>query len=352
MLKNNLNYKIINLTALVLLVYLVISSVTIWGGPVLKFVKAFSPFIVGFAFAYAFTPLVRWLMSKGIKKGISVIIVIVGLILIVALLLVITIPLIYDQLVLLVKMVIEIVNNLDTKYNINLGGFEIKITDYLSDITKELGKVASSTGIGIFNGLLGFAGNFIVGFVGFVYFMLDMNKIRGFVREWLKPSNIKLFNYIKLMDTEISNYLKGLELFMVIQLFEYSFLFLIVGHPNWLILGILACLTTIIPYFGGLITNIIAIILASVVSPKLLICTIIICMIFPQLDGYLISPKVYGKTNNVNPLITIMAVSVGGTLFGMIGIIVALPVYLLLRTTYHYFKKDLKEGVLMVKKTI
>lgn len=139
---------------------------------------------------------------------------------------------------------------------------------------------------------------------------------------------------------------------MLIQLFEYSFLFFIIGHPNWLILGLLACITTIIPYFGGLITNILAIIMASVVSVPLVIATIVICMIFPQLDGYLISPKVYGKTNNVNPLITIMVVSIGGTLAGVTGIIVALPCYLLLRTTYNFFEKDLEKGLGKVKDSI
>ena len=154
------------------------------------------------------------------------------------------------------------------------------------------------------------------------------------------------------MDSEITNYLKGLEIFMVIQLFEYSILFLIIGHPNWLILGILACITTVIPYFGGLITNIIAIILASVVSTPLMIATTIICLIFPQIDGYVISPKVYGKTNNVNPLITIMAVSIGGTVAGVVGIVAALPCYLLIRTTYNFFKNDLKKGMDIVKETI
>lgn len=352
MLQNKLNYKLINLTALVLLLYLLISSISIWGGIVIRILKAFTPFIVGFAFAYAFTPLVRWLMSKGIKKGISVIIVLLLIILVLGSIMILTLPLIYEQLSLLIKMVVEVINNLDTKYNINLGGFEFEITSYLNDILKEIGTMASSTGLGIINGTLGFTGNFIVGFVGFIYFLLDMDKIRELIKKCLKTVNSRAFEYVKLMDTEISNYMKGLEIFMVIQFFEYSFLFFITGHPNWLILGILACVTTIIPYFGGLITNLIAILLASVVSTRLLILTIIICLIFPQLDGYIISPKVYGKTNNVNPLITIMVVSVGGSLYGFLGIIIALPVYLLLRTTINFFKSDLKKGMVIVKKTI
>ena len=92
--------------------------------------------------------------------------------------------------------------------------------------------------------------------------------------------------------------------------------------------------------------------MASVVSPGLVIATIVICLIFPQLDGYVISPRVYGKTNNVNTLITIMVVSIGGTLMGIPGIIAALPIYLLLRTTYNYYKKDLKKGMNKVKETI
>ena len=347
-----LNYKIINLAALVILLYFGFLSIKIGWDIIVKCISLLAPFIVGFVFAYSLTPLVRWLQKKGLNKAIALIIVIFGLIIIVFGLIAIVVPLLYDQIILLVKNVVEVFNNFNSNFNLNIGSFEIKLTDYLTDIAKEIGTFASSTTMGVLSSSINFSGKLIVGFVGFVYFLADMDKIRKGFKDILSSISNRLVSYIKCMDTEISNYLKGLEIFMVIQLFEYSILFLIIGHPNWLILGILACITTVIPYFGGLITNVIAIILATVVSPKLLILTIIICLIFPQLDGYLISPRVYGKTNNVNPLITIMVVSVGGTLKGMVGIIVALPIYLLIRTTYKFFKKDLVKGVKAVKETI
>ena len=349
---NKLNYKIINITALMLLLYITLSNIGLWWGILCKCISVLAPFIVAFAFAYAFTPLVRWLNKKGISKNFSVVIVVIGIIFIIGGILAITLPLIYEQLSLLIKMVMKVINNFDNKFDINLGSFEIKITDYLNSMLQSIGSTASATTFDLLNGSFNFIGKFIVGFVGFIYFLADMDKIRSYLKELLTSINKRIFEYFKLMDTEITNYLKGLEIFMIIQLFEYSLLFFIVGHPNWLILGILACVTTVIPYFGGLITNIIAIILASVVSVPLMIATTVICLIFPQLDGYLISPKVYGKTNNVNPLITIMAVSVGGTLAGMTGIIVALPVYLLIRTTYKFFRRDLKKGMVIVKETI
>lgn len=352
MFNNKINYGIVNLAALMLLLYIGVSNVGLWMGILGKCISVLGPFIVAFVFAYAFTPLVRWLDRKGLSKSLAITVVVIALVVILGGIIALTLPLLYDQLKLLAKTVVEVMQNFDTKFNINLGTYEIKITDYLNDILKSVGAVASSSTMDIINKSLGFIGKVVVGFVGFIYFLIYMENIRSTLRDLLKASNKKMFNYIKLMDTEITNYLKGLEIFMAIQLFEYSLLFLLVGHPNWLILGILACITTIIPYFGGLITNIIAIILASVISPKLFILTIIICLIFPQLDGYIISPRVYGHTNKVNPLITIMAVSIGGTLAGPVGIIVALPCYLLLRTTYNFFKKDLKKGMVKVKETI
>ena len=351
MLNNKLNYRIINLAALMLLLYIGITNIGLWWGIFTKIVSVLAPFIVGFAFAYALTPLVRFL-DKKLPRGMAVIIVILGSVLIVFGIIAITLPLLYDQLSLLIKMIIEVLNNFSDKFNINVGSFEIKITDYLTGTLKEIGSVTGSTTMNVLSKSFDFIGKFIVGFVGFVYFLVDMDKIRKSFKDLLKSNSKRSFEYVKCMDVEITNYLKGLEIFMVIQLFEYSFLFFIVGHPNWLILGILACITTVIPYFGGLITNIIAIILASVVSTPLMIATTVICLIFPQIDGYVISPKVYGRTNNVNPLITIMVVSIGGTLAGVVGIIAALPCYLLIRTTYYFFRKDLKKSVNKMKETI
>ena len=350
--KNKLNYKLINITALMLLLYIGFSNVNLWIGVVSKVLSILGPFIVGFVFAYALNPVVRYLEKKGVRKSLAVTVVVVSLVVIVGGLLAITLPMIYEQASLFAKFIIDAIENIGTKFDVNLGSFEIKIADYLNTAVKDIGSIASATTIGIVSKSIDFIGKFILGFVGFIYFLADMDKMRKSFKDILLSINIKTYKYFKCLDVEIGNYIKGLGIFMVIQLVEYSLLFLLVGHPNWLILGILACITTVIPYFGGLITNILAIITASLISTKLVIATIIICLIFPQLDGYVISPKVYGKTNNVNPLITIMVVSVGGTLLGVVGIIAALPVYLLIRATYQFYKPDIKKSVKMMKDTI
>lgn len=352
MFSNKMNYKLINLTALMLLLYIGFSNVEVWINVLSKTSSILLPFIIAFAFAYSLEPVIVFLKKKGLKEWMAVTIVVITFVSVLIGLLIATLPLIYDQLIVLSKNVGQITKDITKEYNINLAGFDIKLADYINDAAKEIGSVLSSGAMSILNSSFDFFGKFIVGFIAWIYFLVDMDNIRHKLKEFTKSISDRFFNYIKCLDDEIGNYVKGLAIFMVIQFVEYSFLFWLVGHPNWLLLGMLACVTTVIPYFGGLITNIIGIITASVISTPLLVGTIIICIVFPQLDGYVISPKVYGKTNNINPLITIMAVSVGGSLGGILGIIVALPVYILIRSTYHFYHKDFAKSVKSIKSSI
>ena len=108
-------------------------------------------------------------------------------------------------------------------------------------------------------------------------------------------------------------------------------------------LGTLAGVGNLIPYFGGIITNIIAAITAFVISPELFLKTCIIFLIFSAVDGYVINPWVYGKSNKVHPLVVIISVFAGGILFGIMGIILSLPVAIVLLATYKFFKEDIEK---------
>lgn len=350
--ENKLNYRLINVTALMLLLYISITNIGTWYNIFGEVIRLILPFIIAFTIAYSLSPGVKWLQNKGLPKWLSVTLITLLAILIIVFIVATTLPLLYDQLILLSKNFTKISSTISSKFDLNLGIVEGNIEDYLDTAIKNIGKFISDGTIDIVSKSVGALGNIIVGFVASIYFLAYMDNMRNGLKRFLKRISKRIFKYVKCLDMEIGNYVKGLTIFMIIQFFEYSLLFKIVNHPNWLILGILACITTVIPYFGGLITNLIALVLASITAPYTLFGTLIICVIFPQIDGYLISPRVYGKTNNVNPLITIMAVSVGGTLAGVIGIIASLPVYLLIRTTYNFFKRDLKEKVEDLKKAM
>ena len=343
MFKDKLNYKLLNILILLIIIYIGLLTSNYWIGIVAKIFSVLLPFIIAFAIAYSFYPIVRKLKKKGISNGIATAIVAGGVLLVFIALVAITVPLLYEQLVLLSQSLASIISDLQTKFAVNLGGFKTTIEGMLNGLIESLGNMVSNGAGQLLNNSIGFISNSIIILILSIYFLADMEKIRGKVKEVLKKDkkHKRIYEYVRTVDDQLVKYLTGLVLFIVVHFVEYSLLFLIIGHPNWLLLGMLASITTIIPYFGGLIANIIAVILASVVSMPLFIATLIICLIFPNIDGYVIQPKIFGKTNNINAFATIFAVIAGGSLLGVPGIIIALPAYIVINSTFNFFKDDI-----------
>lgn len=352
MYKNRINYKLLNFLILMGLLYICVTNIGTWFQIISKIISVCLPFIIAFAIAYALHPLEKKLEEKGVRKSLAITFLVVMTLLIIIALIAVTLPLVYQQLISFTSSFGAVIDEVSRKFNLDLSNFESTAQDSLNQLIGSLGNILQKGTIDVVGKTVSILGQSVIVLVVTIYFLSYMDRIRHTVKKFLKSLENRSYDYVKALDIEISNYLKGLGLFMVIQFFEYSIVFFIAGHPNWLLFGILASLTTVIPYFGGLITNILALITASAISSKVFFATLIICLIFPQLDGYLISPKVYGKTNNVNPLVTIMVVSVGGTLGGMLGIVVALPIYILISSSYRFFKKDIERGVRKVKEQI
>jgi predicted PurR-regulated permease PerM len=339
MFKNKLNYKLLNILILCVIIYIALHTSNYWLGVIAKIVSILIPFIVAFAVAYSFYPIVKKLKKKGLSNGVSVAIVSGTVLLLFVVLVIVTVPILSQQLILLSQSLASIISDIQNKFAVNLGDFKNAMDGIINGLVENLSKGAGN----FLTSSIGFITNGIITLILSIYFLVDMEKIRKEVKTLLMrdKKHKRLFNYVKTVDNQLVNYLLGLVLFMAIHFVEYSLLFLIIGHPNWLLLGMLASITTIIPYFGGLIANIIAVILASVVSLPLFIATLVICLIFPNVDGYVIQPKIFGKTNNMSAFATIFAVIAGGSLFGVPGIIIALPAYIILSTTYNYFKEDI-----------
>ena len=172
-----------------------------------------------------------------------------------------------------------------------------------------------------------------------------MEKIRKETKRYLKRKSNKTYRYVKTLDEEMKKYLSGFVKIMFISLFEYSIFYTIIGHPNAILLGFLAMIMQLIPYFGGMITNVVAAITAMVVSPALFIRTVITFCILSVIDGNVIGPLVYGKTNNVKPVVVIMSITAGGILFGIKGIVAAFPIALILIATFKFYKDDISDKI-------
>ena len=142
---NKINYRLLNVTLLMILLFIGFSNINLWIRIVAKIVSLLLPFIIGFVLAYAIHPLVQFLEKKGVRRWIALVAVILFLILAVVGLLIITLPMLYDQIGSFAKYIIELIEDIGTKFNLNLAGFEIKISDYFNDIIKYVGKLTFAT---------------------------------------------------------------------------------------------------------------------------------------------------------------------------------------------------------------
>lgn len=341
----NINYKMINILLVLLIVYILYLLRDLWGGVFYKVLSVLKPFIVAFVIAYALHPFVKWLESKRVPKGLSVIIIVILLLLFIALIIKSLIPIFTDQLGSLFNNIMAFIGEMGNKYDINIAPIESNVSEIYNKLSADLSKYISDGAITFVNASISFFSNLIIIFVSTIYFLLDMDKIRDNVEGFVKSKNKNTFKLVEEVDYETTQYFRGLFLTLLIQFFEYTIIFKLIGHPNFLLLGILSSISTLIPYFGGLIVNIIALIIASVVSPRLFILTLIVSLILPNIDGYVISPKVYGKTNNISPLLSIFAVFAGGVLDGFVGILIALPVTIILRAIYKHYKNDISKTI-------
>lgn len=343
MIKNKLDYKLVNFAILCLIIFLIHQTTGVWMGILKNLWTIIAPFFFAFAIAYALYPSIQFLQNKKIPKNISIVIVLLLVALLAALVIVLVVPVLFTQTQELFNLIITFITEFSIDWEIDLGGLSDALNESFSDILKAMSTYLSNGAVSFVNSSLSAITNFFIGLAAAIYFLIDMDKIREHAKVSFKKRSKKTFLYFQTLDHEMKKYLTGFIKISLISVVEYFVVYAIIGHPNALLIGFLALIGGLIPYFGGMIVNVIAAITASVVSTNLLIATIIAFIILAQVDGYIINPNVYGKTNKIHPLVGIIAVFAFGYLLGFTGVVVAMPLAIALITTYRFFDDDIIE---------
>lgn len=349
MIKNKLDYKLINTTLVMVIFYLLYKTGAVWLTVLSKIFAILLPFLIAFAIAYALYPLVKFFTDKKIPKILAIIIVLTIVLGFLAIFGFIVVPLLFNQLGSLFNGIISFINEISSDYNIDFGTLQSTLSSSFDTIINNIGNYISNGAVSVISMSISLLSKIFIAFAAAMYILSDMDKIRENTKKYLKNKSKKLYNYVSILDLEMHNYLEGFIRIMIISLFEYTFAYVIIGHPNAILLGCLAMIANLIPYFGGIINNIIAAVTAFVISPALFIKTLIVFLVLSMIDGYIINPLVYGKTNKIHPLIVIMSVFAGGALFGIIGIVISLPLAIIIVSTIKYFKNDVKEKITVIK---
>ena len=106
---------------------------------------------------------------------------------------------------------------------------------------------------------------------------------------------------------------------------------MIIGLDYALILAIIASFTSVVPYLGPAIAITPALIVALVTSPIMLLKMIVVWTAVQLIEGKFISPQIMGKTLKIHPITIIFVILTSGNLFGVVGILLAVPGYAVLK---------------------
>lgn len=196
---------------------------------------------------------------------------------------------------------------------------------------------------------------FIAGIVISVYILKDKEIIL---------SNIKKFIFSLLHEKPAKNFI---SLSQKANIICYQFVIgksldsLIVGllcfigliainTPYAMLISLFFGLTNMIPYFGNLIGMIPACLITFIYSPIKSLEVLIFLVVLMQFDGWFLSPKIIGKRVGIGPLWVLLGITIGGSLFGVVGMFIGVPAMAFIKTLIEaYIEKKLKEKNIIIQ---
>ena len=362
------------------------------GGVITGALEVLMPILVGVVLAYfLFRPMrgIEKFVFKTIPKSqnqprtirlISILIVYVITIILIVLFFYATIPSVIESLTGLIAQTPEYLTIIDNNLGESLakGGAakdiltELKVAidslqnmtamDVLNQITSYFGANPDSIkNLGNFafvflKGTIGFVISFFIVFFVGLYLMLDKEKISDQVDRFAKAMlNKTLYNgshwAILTIDEIFYKYFTGKILTSMLIGFLFYLGLLVIGVEYAPLFGVIVAITNVIPYFGPIIGAVPAVIITFIDDPAKALWAGIWILVVQQFDGNVLAPNVLGKIVELNPFWVLFSVIVGGSLFGVLGMFVAIPMFAVIKvffeealTRWELKKEQLENG--------
>jgi predicted PurR-regulated permease PerM len=204
------------------------------------------------------------------------------------------------------------------------------------------------------NSVFNLLGNFSIGLFSVLFisfFFLRDNKLlqRGILMFVPKDKESRTINSIHTINYLLSRYFLGLLLQLLVLFFIYTVTLLLVGIENAIVIAFLCALFNIIPYLGPIIGGVIMIVLtmtsnlgadfSSVVLPNT--GFVLIGLVIGQLiDNFFSQPFIYSSSVKSHPLEIFLVIIIAGLLFGVVGMIIAVPGYTAIKVILKQFLAD------------
>lgn len=232
-----------------------------------------------------------------------------------------------------------------------LDNFGKVITDYIKGNSKDVITVTTEVATSVIN----IISKGIITLVFAIYMIAQKEtlsrQINKIMRAYLKPKTINKINTIgTLANKTFSNFVTGqcLEALIFGSLVFVGML--IFRFPYASTIGVLLGFTALIPIFGAFIGTAIGFILIMMVSPVKAILFVVFIIVLQQIEGNLIYPRVVGKSIGLPGMWVLLSVTVGGSIGGILGMLIATPLCSLLYALFTKMVNDrLKSNKIVTK---
>ncbi|SFQ04922.1 Predicted PurR-regulated permease PerM [Psychrobacillus psychrotolerans] len=312
------------------------------------------PIILAVIVYYLLRPILRLLEKIKIKRVWGILIIFLVLVGLITLLVFLVFPFLKGQIFKLVEELptyfIQLFNDLDAFLRTSIFKdyylqIENDVASVLNGLPDEIGEFVQNTVTGIATGISSIVGvltSFVLAIVTvpFIVFYLlkDGEKLPNFVMKLFPPRmRDDLQEVFTGIDRQISSYIQGQILVSMCIGFMIYIGFTIIQMPYALLLGVIAMVTSVVPYLGPVIAITPAAIIALVTSPLLLVGLAIVWTVVQLIEGKFISPQIMGKSLHVHPITIIFVLITAGSLFGVPGVILGIPGYAILKVIISHF---------------
>jgi predicted PurR-regulated permease PerM len=160
-----------------------------------------------------------------------------------------------------------------------------------------------------------------------LYIMIDRDRLRGGLFAVVPRSHhIRLARVMMNLETIVGAYIRG-QLITCLLIAVFSFALLVAcGVPNAMALAVFAGIADVLPYIGALL-SIGPMVIASLARGPVVVAVVLLIMLaYEEFESRVLVPRIYGRALRLPPSIVLFALLAGGTLMGILGALLALPV--------------------------
>ncbi|MBE6051286.1 MAG: AI-2E family transporter [Clostridium sp.] len=356
----NIKYKDVLILAFIGIVgYKVIDNYTYIFDFLKKVTSIVLPFIYAFVFAYILNPIMKLFENRfKLKRGMAILftyLLIVGL---VALVSIFVIPSVVESIISITSEIPTYAEIVQTKVNIIIKEENIYdvlkaagVIEYISSMSAKIGTIIISILEGSISSIFSITTNIVkilFGFLISIYVLFDKELLLSHCKNILymiikKERADKVIGAIKIYNEMIGIYVGTKALDSLIIAIIALIGLLILNAPYAVLITIIVGFSNMIPYFGPLVGEAVGFIIGIFVSLPMAIAIFLFLLAVQQFDAWYLEPKLVGKKVGVRPFMIVLGVTVGGGLFGAIGMILGSPTVATLKIAYDNKVKKIKE---------